>query len=284
MNYPLQDDHDLARVAQYYLVEKGDLWAKADYLDFLKEYLLRMVESEELYMDLVSQLKTEFRDRQFSEIVRDLDFPRFPQGEEDPLRLLARLPLPIFITTSPYNFLEYALEANGKQPRTQVILWSRWSDIRPEHSTDPSFHPTPVEPVVYHLYGLEDYPYTLVISEDDYLNFLKHVIADTNTREPIIPLRLRQAFAESSLLLFGYDQHDWDFRVLFSLITDSRRKDISPRSLIVLSGPEGDEMTKIERSLEYWLRYFDRQHFGIEWGNSDQFVRKLWDEWDYYRK
>jgi len=249
MNYPLQDDHDLARVAQYYLVEKGDLWAKADYLDFLKEYLLRMVESEELYMDLVSQLKTEFRDRQFSEIVRDLDFPRFPQGEEDPLRLLARLPLPIFITTSPYNFLEYALEANGKQPRTQVILWSRWSDIRPEHSTDPSFHPTPVEPVVYHLYGLEDYPYTLVISEDDYLNFLKHVIADTNTREPIIPLRLRQAFAESSLLLFGYDQHDWDFRVLFSLITDSRRKDISPRSLIVLSGPEGDEMTKIERSL-----------------------------------
>jgi hypothetical protein len=282
IEYPMPDAYNLARVAQYYLVVQSDYWAKGDYLDFLKSFLLQSSESQD--PEVVSHLIKQSREMRFSNIVRELDYPRFPPGVQDPLQLLARLPLPIYVTTSPYDFLERALEAENKRSRTQIILWGGWSDIKPEHSDDPDYYPSPVEPVVYHLYGLEDYPYSLVLSEDDYLSFLKQVNEDTNTLKPIIPLRLRQAFAESSLLLLGYDQQEWNFRVLFSLISNSRRSNISPRSLVVLGAPGAGDSKTIERLLEYWLRYFDRQHFGVEWGAADHVVQKLWDEWEKYNR
>jgi hypothetical protein len=202
IGYPMPDVHNLARVAQYFLIgQKDPLQARAKYVEFLKTLLLTIAQDDEEYGDLVSKLNIEIQEQHFSEIVRQLDYPRFPQGVEDSLRLLARLPLPIYITTSYCDFLERALDAEGKTPHTQVCFWSgRSSGAKPEHRPDPNYEPTPTQPAVYHLFGLEDYPQTLVLSEDDYMNFLISVAEDINTQNPIVPLKLRQALAESPLL------------------------------------------------------------------------------------
>jgi hypothetical protein len=284
IHYPMADDHNLARVAQFYQVEqKESLLAKTKYLKFLTNYLLDINADDEAYRDVVSQLR--LQEATFSEIVQQLDFPRFPAGMEDSLRILAKLPLKIYITTSYYNFIERALEAENKKPRTQVCFWSGGKlSAKPEHAPDPLYEPSDTEPAVYHLYGLEDYPQTLVLSEDDYMNFLISVVEDTNTQNPLIPLRLREGLAESRLLLLGYHVKDWDFRVLFRFILKFRSIDSAPRGMLIQLKPGGTPPENKERSIEYLGHYFDKKQFDVDWTNPEKFIGKLWNEWDKYRK
>jgi len=284
IQYPMADDHNLARVAQYYQVEqKESLLAKTKYLKFLTNYLLDINAEDENYKDIVSQLRSQ--EASFSDIVQQLDFPRFPSGMEDPLRVLAKLPLKIYVTTSYYNFIERALEAENKKPRTQICFWSGGKlSAKPEHAPDPLYEPSDTEPAVYHLYGLEDYPQTLVLSEDDYMNFLISVVEDTNTQNPVVPLRLREGLAESRLLMLGYHVKDWDFRVLFRFILKYRSIDSAPRGMLIQLKPGVKQIGNKEKSIEYLSQYFDKKQFDVDWTNSEKFIRKLWGEWDKYRK
>ena len=284
IHYPMSDDHKLARVAQFYQVEqKESLLAKAKYLKFLNTYLLDINRDEAGYQDVVTQMRSE--EALFSEIVQQLDYPRFPEGVTDPMRLLAKLPLKIYVTTSFYNFLERALEAEGKKPRTQVIFWSGGKlNSKPEHSPDPNYEPSEIEPAVYHLYGLEDYPQTLVLSEDDYMNFLISVVEDTNTQNPVVPLKLREGLAESRLLLLGYHINDWDFRVLFRFILKFRSIESAPRGMVIQIKPKGKQNVDKEKSVEYLSQYFDKKQFGVEWSTTEMFIQNLWDEWSKYSR
>jgi SIR2-like domain len=286
MEYPMPDVHNLARVAQYFLVEQKDsIQARAKYVEFLKTLLLTIAQDDQEYGDLVSKLKMQIQEQHFSEIVRQLDYPRFLQSTEDPLRLLARLPLPIYITTSYYDFLERALDAEGKTSHTQVCFWSgRGSGVRSEHRPDPTYEPTPASPVVYHLFGLEDYPQTLVLSEDDFMNFLISVVEDTNTQNPVVPLKLRQALAESPLLLLGYQLRDWDFRVLFRFILRYRKEELSPRGMVIQLKEDRKRIGTVEKALHYLSNYLDKKQFDVEWTDTESFIRKLWDEWNLYRQ
>jgi hypothetical protein len=285
IQYPLPDDHNLARVAQYFQVhEKNDIaQAKTKYLNFLKTYLLENTLDED-YQSTVAQLKLRTQERTFSDIASQLDYPRLPPSSGDPLRHLANLPLPVYVTTSYYSFLERALELAGKQPRTQVCSWSGGKARKLEHLPDPNFLPTPESPAVYHLFGLENYPPTLVLSEDDYMNFLISVAEDTNTQNPGIPLRLREALAESRLILLGYNLQDWEFRVLFRFILKFRKTEISPRSTLIQLKPRSKKIEDERRSLDYLHRYFDIKQFGVKWTTAERFIQKLTEEWDKYTK
>jgi hypothetical protein len=284
IQYPMTDDHNLARVAQYFQVEqKESLLAKTKYLKFLTNYLLDVNEEDENYQDLVGQLRA--AEASFSEIVKQLDFPRFPEGFEDPLRILAKLPLKIYVTTSPYNFIERALEAENKKPRTQVCFWSGGKlNANPEHLPDPMYEPSDTQPAVYHLFGLEDYPQTLVLSEDDFMNFLISVVEDTNTQNPVVPLRLREGIAESRLLLLGYRMKDWDFRVLFRFILKYRSADSAPRGMLIQLNQGPLQTANKEKSVEYLSQYFDKKQFDLDWTSPEKFIMNLWNEWDKYRK
>lgn len=288
IGYPMDDKGNLARVAQYYLVENKDSpFARTKYLESLKTFLLMLVkEGDREYAELAERLSGQIHELNFSEIVNQLDYPRFPEGVEDPLRLLARFQLPIYITTSQSDFLERALKAEGKEPRTQICFWSgSISSAKPEHKTDPDYVPTPGKPLVYHLYGLEDYPQTLVLSEDDYISFLMRMVEDTNTQNPIVPLYLRQALAESHLLMLGYRLQDWDFRILFRFVLKYRREDeFARRGMLIQLKPDGKRFEDVEKSLEYLGKYFDKRKFDIEWNNAEGFIRKLSKDWDIYRQ
>jgi hypothetical protein len=286
IDYPMNDKHSLARVAQYYLVEQKDNpQARTKYLEFLKTVLLTIAETDKDYADLAERLKAQIQEQRFSDIVQQLDYPRFPEGVEDPLRLLARFPLPIYVTTSQSDFLERALEAEGKKPRTQICFWSGViSSAEPEHQTDPNFIPTITHPLVYHLYGLEDYPQTLVQSEDDYINFIMSMVEDTDTLNPVVPLTLRRALGESNLILLGYRLQDWDFRILFRFILKFRRDEFSPRGMVIQLRQDDKKVENVEKSLEYLSHYFDRKKFDIEWSNTEGFIQKLWNDWNTYRQ
>jgi hypothetical protein len=289
IGYPMPDNHSLARVAQYHLVGEvrqkvTSYLARAKYINFMKEFILTVFAEDEEYQGVVTDLKSAVRERSFSDIVSELELPKFPEQVQDPLNLLAKLPLPIYITTSYYDFLERALLEVNKKPITQICFWSgEIKDIRPEHHTDKDFTPSPKNPLVYHLYGLEDYPETMVLSEDDYMNFLVEVMRHTDNLNPIVPSSLREALPESQLLLLGYQLGDWDFRVLFRFLSKFRignRKSLERGMVIQLKELSKKEMGDVDKTLEYLREYFDQENFEVKWGNVEDFIRELCKEWN----
>jgi hypothetical protein len=287
IGYPMSDDHNLARVAQYRQVETEDPdLAKFEYLKFLNDRLLKLCENEQGYKDKVSQLKTQTGRQLFSDTAQQLDFPRqYSESREDPLRILARLPIKIFITTSFFNTLERALEAEGKKPRTQIcFLSSGISTVRREHLPDPDYEPTPENPAVYHFFGLEDYKDTLVLSEDDHMNFLMNAVEEINSQD-IYPTPLRQALPDSRFLLLGFKLRDWDFRTVFRFILKIRPKTIKPKpSIAIQLRPNLGKKDFEEKSLNYLEHYFKGHNFRVKWTSTEKFIYELWDAWNRYRQ
>jgi hypothetical protein len=287
IGYPLSDQNQLARVAQFNRVHSLDVGqAKKSYLKFLKGVLLTFAENLGADGDLIAELRDRINEASFSELVQELDYPRFEAGKTDPLRTLARLPLPIYITTSYHDFLERALLAEGKKPRTEICWWSGpVPNLAPEHEPNQDFDPSPAAPLVYHLYGLERYYSTLVLSEDDYLDFLVKVTQERDSSHPLIPLSLRSALSVSSLILLGYRLTDWDFRALFRGVINARPIESNrPLSMLIQLTPgEQYHIQNDKEAREYLETYFSPILFKVQWSKSEEFLGHLWDEWNRRR-
>ena len=98
------------------------------------------------------------------------------QAGMDVFRTLARMPLPIFITTNPGNLLTEALkevevEVNGVQQRKDpVVEICRWNDdlvaLPSIFESDRGYRPSVERPLVFHLFGRLSEPDSLVITVD----------------------------------------------------------------------------------------------------------------------
>lgn len=293
IGYPLPQAGKLAPIAQYNLVKRNGQreQAKRDFLTFLKEtYLYLAQELDEEAKEIVEEeaLDRQIHDRTFSEIVEELGHPYYNE-DEDPLRLLGRLPLPIYVTTSPYRFLEQALrsEKGANFPfRTQVCFWNgRPLQVEPEHEPDPNYRPTPEEPLIYYLFGHEAYPETLVLSEDDHLDYLVAVTGPPEQYDPIIPATLRNALARSTLSLLGYRLHSWDFRVLFRTLRHFQSSEDRRFRIAVQLEPEMEDEKQIRDDARSYLRdYFGIASYQVVWSDVDDFLQQLWQNWQRSRQ
>ena len=91
--------------------------------------------------------------------------------------------------------------AQGRRPRVPLFPWHERPDEDKAWPTDkieldPSYEPTPDEPLVYHLLGHSDSPHSLVLTEDDYFAFLTGVPRGMQKAPPVV----RQAFVRSALM------------------------------------------------------------------------------------
>src|SRR4029077_290317 len=87
---------------------------------------------------------------------------------------LAFLPFSLILTTCHDALLTGALQESGKRP-----LVSRYH-FRGDRHDNPEFTPpeTPDEPVIYHLFGFAHEPRSLVLSENDALDFLIAIVSE----------------------------------------------------------------------------------------------------------
>jgi hypothetical protein len=288
VNYPMTDGHDLARVAQYYQVDQEvPVVAKRAYLKFLNSQLLEL-NSEKA--ELVNKLRSGAR---FSEIVAQLGYTKSLELN-DPLAKLADLPFSNYITTSYHDFLERALVKAERTPVTQYLsLDDEGKIIAPTLDENgkpadpiPNLLGTVARPVVYHLFGVENDPKSLVLSEDDYINFLVAAVTDLSavvTNSDIqkdsekngLPMGLRRILSAHHLLLLGYQMQDWEFRVVFRLILQLRNS--SPKPGIFMQVPPNGE---VETLLNYLVRYFSPKQFDVEWKTPAAFTQELWKIWE----
>lgn len=269
-NYPLASQDCLAKITQFINVTDESVTdprvIKEDYINFVKNRLFDIAEREAVSEDVLAELEEEFDNVNFSEFSERLGYPRFGRPNVDPLLILAELPIPIYLTTSYHNFIEVALRRAGKEPRTEFCRWHRGME-GVETVFDEDYEPSKEEPLVYHLHGFDTYPGSLVLTEDDYMDFLVAITQNMGREGDPIPRRVRQAMADSSLVLLGYGLRSWDFRAIFwGLIKPRPRAQTSVSIQLVLEDVEK----------EYLKRYLNEYEFQVYWGDVSQYAQELY--------
>jgi hypothetical protein len=281
IRYPLPDKDNLIQMTQFdrVMYKAGNpkataahWYVKNKYLAFLERALYEVADG-----DLLNQLRAdpELETLTLSEKASRLECPRLDPA--NPLVRLAQFPLPIYLTTSYHAFLETALEREDKKPRSEISRWNVQLESIPEVLKTRSliapervYEPTPDEPLVYHLHGMDTYPESLVLTEDDHLDFMAAILRN----KEVIPLRVRQALADSSLILLGYDLRGLDFKVIFRSLIKTSNTHLRPKSVAIqLSPADQNEKDYLENHLR------QEAEFEVCWETTPAFVEELWSLW-----
>ena len=243
-NYPLGDNTDLTRVAQYLAITKDPMWPK---------------------------------DR-IAKRIRTVEVP-VSSSPDEPHQVLAALELPVYLTTNYDGLMTQALKERGKTVQESICVWNSGVSafMPPRFALSPDFMPTTDNPLVYHLHGHHEFPESLVLTEDDYLDYLIRITHDKD----LLPLVVRKAFMSASLLFVGYRIADWNFRVLFRSLVTYLEFALGRSHYSVQSIPREDELSVEEkkRAQDYLVRYFDRQNITVFWGYSQDFAAELGRRW-----
>lgn len=275
--YPLPDRDNLVKVAKYrqLFAEEApgrlglqDQALKADYLNWVKNSIYGTAKAQGAGQELLAEAEAQVDSKTVSEFAHVLGLPNFEGGPAAAMRVWADLPVQVVLTTSPYTFIEDALRRAGKTPRTELCRWRKELDSI-EPAIDGAYRPCAQEPLVYHLHGLDAYPDSLVLTEDDYLEFLVNVCqGQGNNAADRVHALVRQALF-NDLILLGYQLASWSFRTLYAGLIKPNGKQ-EDRGVVTLQvTPSAAE----KRYLDDYLRREAR--FQVSWGTLGEYTESL---------
>jgi len=209
-DYPLPDKENFSRVAQFIATETDPIYLKFEIIEMLQ--------------------------RRY--------YPKFSDNN-DIYRNLAELPFPIYITTNYDNFMLKALERVGRNPEYEYCRWNRYLDSLPKRIDD-NFIPSVNNPLVYHLYGTWEEPHSIVITEDDYIDFNITVTRDILGKLPSI---ITRSLSGTTKIFIGYNLQDVNFRTLFKSIIYIR-DGVRPTNIATQLHPLDEHQYKVKSFFE----------------------------------
>jgi hypothetical protein len=242
--YPLQNKSDLVEVAQFLAMRFDSVFPKQAIIERFK----------------------------------GLGPPDFAAPDE-PHALLADLPLPLYMTTNYDDFMVQALKKRKRDPKQELCRWNKRVENQPSVLySDPSFTPTVANPIVFHLHGHLGVEDSIVLTEDDYLDFLVNISANKD----VLPLSIQAAFPKKTLLFLGYRIADWDFRVLYRSLVQyfelsGQRRHISVQLVPGVGKISDENKVKAEAHLSH---YFDGLNIAVYWGTCREFALELRNRWE----
>lgn len=125
------------------------------------------------------------------------------------MHALAELAFPLVITTNYDRLFEDALVEAGKRPRVAVYTPAL------EPTTDYR-DPTAESPIVFKIHGDLSRPETIVITDEDYIQFVLRM-SNKDPYDPI-PLTLKYYLTGWTTLFVGYSLLDYNLRLLFKTL------------------------------------------------------------------
>lgn len=246
--YPLRHTNDLAKIAQYLSVTRDPTYPK--------ELILKKLDADQ----------------------KPFDF----NDDSQPLNILAKMPFPVYLTTNYDDLLRTAVEYHGRslgrEPALELCKWNNSLSLQPNlFRRGSKFRPTSQTPVIYHLHGHRSVLDSIVLTEDDYLDFLVSMSNDFNK---FLPARIQEAITGSSVMFIGYSLADIDFRVLFRGLQKNLEAALGKLSVTVQLRYEDANPNK-QAAEDYISRYFGReiQEMHVYWGTAKDFAKDLWDRW-----
>lgn len=275
-NFPLEPHYrsDLAKVTQYLSISQDRDYAEGKIAQLLQQQVLTH------YPDLPEEIRSASLAKQLDAVVSE-----HAEDASDPFRILAQLPASIYITASNETLIGKVIKEAGRKPIPLFCNWRATVPQEPVYDAEPS----PEQPLVHHVFGLLGRPDSLVLTEDDFFDYL---IATSFYK--LMPAVVRSALVESSLLFLGFRLDDWTFRVLFRLImTLEGTADLARYSHVgVQIDPEEHSLADVERARRYLNQYFahgrnrgqgrNEPKIDIYWGTAADFLNKLREKLDEF--
>ena len=206
--------------------------------------------------------------------------------------ILARLTVPLYISTDPSDLLFEALKNAGRNPRRMLCPWNNFTEkLVANDKPEMGYQPTADAPLVYQLFGTLREPKSLLLTVDDYFDYLIGITSN----KVLIPSAVRSALASTSLLFAGIRVEDWDFKMLLRTIVgqegnligqedvgDSEEDDDDDESLQHIAAqitPEEGRTGQPEKARDYLQTYLRKANINIYWGNSGDFLNDLMKRW-----
>jgi hypothetical protein len=254
-------------------VETGATAHPKSVRDAFCEYLARQLEDEnqEIAEPVLFAIAQQYEDlTAFATVsLKNIaaGFFREPGFAPGPLhRNLARCPFSLILTTCHDNLFAEALSAENKSPSR---YWYHYrGEPRDNRELDKMLSPD--APGVYHLFGTFDEPNSLVLSENDLLDFIRHFISG----RPALPNSLRSLLRDKTFLFVGFGIRYWYIRVLLKLLI--RTLDLSAASVALESLGELDARER-EQTVLFYQRGTRVELVDME---ADTFIQQLLDRLD----
>ena len=257
-DYPFPDNSNLRSVTQY-LGTLDNEEMRQDVLDLLTASLRRKITGS---LNTISDLTAE----QWTQLTQI--------SETEIHQQLASLNLPLYLTTNVDNFMALALKArpggNGAA-RRQTVEWKEAAATRPGLDSPPSA----TNPVVLHLFGTDQNPASMVLTEDDHLDYLARISHD---REVFLPPNVNAMLAKNTLLFLGYRMENLDLKVLLRGLLTYLALDKYDRMQLAVQIETDNPNPAAKKEIVDYLQQSFRQYFSaksdvkIYWGSARQFV------------
>lgn len=249
-DYPFGEASDLARVTQFAAVQEGD--------------------------------RLEIKQRLAADIFANVPVPDF-RPRDEPHALLADLEFPIYLTTNYDDFMYEALKNRGREPQRVICPWYITDDWEVKEANSPfreaaGYDPDIDNPILYHLHGHHGTPESLVLTEDDYIEFLVRVARNPNLLPPVI----RAALLSQMLLFVGFSMADLTFRVIFEALLSTRSPRSRPAHVSVQIPPPAEDPAdeRLARLQEYLDEYYAEWRISICWQTARDFSAELRRRWE----
>jgi hypothetical protein len=203
---------------------------------------------------------------------------------------LAGLGLPLYLTTNFDCFMWAALRSlrpaeEQEKVRREVVPWRRGASPDPDsahYDLDPPWREG--EQVVLHLFGTDEDLLSMVLTEDDYLDYLTSISRDY---QAIFPSSVADHLASSSLLFLGYELHDLALKVILrGLLANLEFGGFVMKHVAVQLEPSATDATRQREVLDYLRNYFHKSsniEIDVYWGSAHQFVADLHERYQAWQ-
>lgn len=277
------DQEDLPQVAQYLSVIHEDYYLRKT---FVTELLERLGHPEAAGAE-----DDEPSERRLRKALSAAGRKLREANEDEPHRVLASLRCPLYITTNPDDLLADALRAVEKTPQVELCRWRpglAWppsvfnGEGEAAEDEEEGYRPTVGRPLVYHLFGHLRLLNSLVLTEDNYFDYLIGV--SRRGKEDPIPSYVSSQLVQTALLFVGFKIDDWDFRVFFRSLRNRQSRLLSERikHVAVQIDPEADRFLDPARARRYLQKYFVGADIYVYWGSTEDFLTDLRVRWEAF--
>ena len=237
--YPFGDSDNLARVAQY-VATIGDVMTPKE---------------------------------AFAEHYASIATPNFSELPNEPHRVLADLPFPVYLTSNFDDWMYRALTEYKKRDARLAIC--RWNRHIPENapSFDPEFAYSVENPLVYHFHGCTPWAESAVVTEDDYFEFLINISRDYK----LLAHRVDRALA-GAIMFVGVNPLSVMAQVLFSIFSNRLRDSGSTHVMQVMPTEHPESEAK------YLTTYLGNRRIRSYFGTSEEFLTELQKRWEAFKQ
>ncbi|HYI09917.1 MAG TPA: CHAT domain-containing protein [Thermoanaerobaculia bacterium] len=261
--YPLREGDELPKIAQYLAVNHDDkLYPQYQLTNHLRREVARRAREQgvQLRKDSLDGMLTEA----WKEVAKD----------NDPHRVLANLPCALYLTANLSSVLETAIDEAGREPRPVICNW-RNDDSKDEPPADIDFE----KPIVYHLFGHFDQEDSIVLTEDNYFDYL---VGTATAKGPFVEM-VRGRLNASALILLGFQVTEWSLRVLFRSIMKSGGKSLRENytHVAVQVDPNQVGVAEPDRVFAYLSAYLDQEKITVFPGTVGEFVDEFVRRWQH---